>query len=219
MAEVGRGGPHEGLIRDLAADLTPVERLRPPAMRAAAWLGVVGAIAAVLACFSDLSAVAQRLIAAPDMWLAVTGSTLTAGLAAIAAFELSLPDRKPMWALLPAPGVLMWIGASGLGCLRSWLVPGTHDASLAEAKDCFLFIVGLSIPLSVALILMLRRACPLRPGLTAAVGGVAVAAASATLLNFFHPYDAAATDLVVHIVAVTAVVAASRALADRVLEG
>ncbi|MGA2126667.1 MAG: NrsF family protein [Xanthobacteraceae bacterium] len=219
MTEVGRGDPHERLIRSLAEDLTPVERLRPPAMRAAVWLGLVAAIAAALACFSDLSAVAQRLIAAPDLWLAVTGSTLTAGLAAIAAFELSLPDRKPMWAVLPAPGVLMWVGASGLGCLRSWLVPGTHDASLAEAKDCFLFIVGLSIPLSVALFVMLRRACPLQPGLTAAVGGVAVAAAAATLLNFFHPYDAAATDIIVHIIAIAAVVAANRVLADRFLEG
>ena len=215
MSDAGRNDPYEKLIRGLAADLTPVKRLRPPGLRAAWWLAAIAAIAVALAAFSDLSAVARRLMAVPDMWLAVTGSTLTAVLAALSAFELSLPDRKPVWALLPLPGVMLWIGASGLGCLRTWLVPGTHEASMAEAKDCLLFIVGLSVPLSALLTLMLRRACPLQPGLTGAIGGLAVAAASATLLNFFHPYDAAATDLVVHAVAVAAVVAANRAFAGR----
>jgi hypothetical protein len=217
MSEAGPGAhvPHERLIRGLAADLTPVKRLRPPEQRALFWLAMVGAIAAVLAVFSNLSGMEQRLMAVPDMALAATGSTLTAILAAFATFELSRLDRKPAWALLPLPGLLLWVGASGLGCLRTWVVPGTHDASLAEAKDCFVFIVGLSIPLSVVLIVMLRRACPLRPNLTGAVGGMAVAAAAATLLNFFHPYDAAATDLVVHVVAVAIVIAINQALADR----
>jgi hypothetical protein len=68
--------------------------------------------------------------------------------------------------------------------------------------------------LSVLLLAMLRRACPLYPGLTAVVGGLAVAAAS--LLNFFHPYDAAATDLAVHAVAVALVIGANRALGGRI---
>ena len=58
-----------------------------------------------------------------------------------------------------------------------------------------MFIVFVSVPLAVALVLMLRRACPLRPGLTATLGGLASAAAAATLLNLFHPFDVAATDL------------------------
>jgi hypothetical protein len=147
------------------------------------------------------------------MWLAVTGSTLTAVLATIAAFQLSLPDGRTIWALLPIPSALLWVGASGLGCLRTWLVPGTHDASFAEAKDCFVFIVGLSIPLSAMLILMLRRGYSLRPNLMGVVGGLAVAAASATLLNLFHPYDAAATDLTVHATAVAVVILANQLLA------
>jgi hypothetical protein len=69
--------------------------------------------------------------------------------------------------------------------------------------------------LSILLVLMLRRGYPLRPNLTAATGGLAAAAAAATLLNFFHPYDAAATDLVVHAGAVVLVVLAGRALSGR----
>ena len=87
---------------------------------------------------------------------------------------------------------------------------------MGEARDCFVFIVALSIPLSALLFVMLRRAYPLYLGLTAAIAGLAVAAAAATLLNFFHPFDAAATDLAVHAVAVAIVIAVSSALTGRI---
>lgn len=213
-----RQGVHDELIARLVADLSPTPPLWRPVWRAALWLAAVAALAAGLAFFSDLAATARYLTGAPDMWLAVVGSTATAILAAIAAFELSLPDRKWTWALAPAPALLLWIAASGAGCLRTWLIPGMHEAPLDEAQDCLLFIVGLSIPLSALLIVMLRRARPLRPHLTAAIGGLAVAAASATLLVLFHPFDATATDLLVHVVAVSVVIASNMFLARRVLD-
>ena len=74
-----------------------------------------------------------------------------------------------------------------------------------EARACLAFICGVSGPLSVLLAEMLRRGYPVRPNLNAATAGLAAAAAAATLLNFFHLFDAAATDLVV--------------LANRVLAG
>lgn len=208
--------PNDELIESLAAGLRPVRRLASPAVRALIWLGLVGVVAAALATVADLPALARRLAAAPDMWLAVVGSTLTAACAAFAAFELSVPDRRPAWALLAVPPLLLWIGASGLGCLRGWIVPGTHVAPMSEARDCLIFIIGLSVPLSAVLFLLLRRAFPLRPDLTAALGGLAVAAAAATLLNFFHPFDAAATDLTVHAVAVGLVVSVSRLAGRRI---
>lgn len=207
----------ERLIRDLAADLAPVRRLAPPSLRALGWLAVVAATAVALASFADLSALWHRLAGATDMWVAVLGSSATAILAAIAAFELSMPDARRAWALLPLPAALLWIAASGAGCFRTWLTPATHVADLNEARDCLMFIIGLSVPLSALLILMLRRACSLQPGLTAAIAGLAVAAAAATLLNFFHPFDAAATDLAVHTGAVALVIAANRALSGRLL--
>jgi hypothetical protein len=198
---------HEALIARLVNDLAPTQRLWGPLARAALWIGVVLASACVFALFGDSAAMIRRLSAAPDMWLAFLGSILTALLAAIAVFELSLPDRNGAWALAPAPALLLWIGASGAGCLRDWLAPETHVAGLDEAKDCLIFIVLVSAPLSVLLMFMLRRAHPLRPGLVSAVGGLAVAAATASLLNLFHPFDAAATDLLVHFAAVGVVVA------------
>jgi len=210
--------PHERFIRGLAADLKPVRPLPPPGRRALTWLAVVAAAAFVLAAVADRPAVAARLTAAPDMWLAATGSALTMVLAAIAAFQLSLPDRNQLWALLPLPAALLWLGASGAGCLRTWLVADIHPAVLDDTKDCISFILAVSVPLSVLLLAMLRRAYPLRPGLAAVIAGLASAAAAATLLNFFHPYDASATDVVVHVVAVALVIIANRAYGGRMLQ-
>ncbi len=83
--------------------------------------------------------------------------------------------------------------------------------------DCLAFILGLSVPLSGLLVLMLRRAATLQPGLTAAMAGLAAAAAAATLLALVHPFDASAVDLAVHVGAVLAVVAVNRALGGRLL--
>jgi hypothetical protein len=218
IAEIEMDGASDRLIGALAADLRPVRRLPPPALRALSWLALVAALAAVLARFGDMAAMWQRLSASPDMWLALLGAVATAVTAAFAAFALSLPDRSRIWALLPLPAAALWVVASGLGCLRAQVLPGTHVAALGEARDCLLFIVGLSVPLSAALIVMLRRGCSLAPGLTATMAGLAAAGAAAALLNFFHPFDAAATDLTVHAVAVGVVVAAARALGGRTLQ-
>ena len=209
---------NDHLIGALVADLRPVRPLLPPALRTLIWLTLVAAVAIGLGMFADVAAMWRRVAAIPDMWLAVLGSIATMATAAFAAFELSLPDRSRAWALLPLPAAALWVGASGLGCMRVDVLPGTHVAGFGETRDCLLFIIGLSVPLSAALIVMLRRAYSLAPPLTAAMAGLASAAAAATLLNFFHPFDAAAADLALHAVAVLIVVAAARAVGSRTLQ-
>jgi hypothetical protein len=209
---------HDRLIGELAGSLRPVRRLPQPWKRAAGWLVLVVAIGIGLVALAGFDIARHRLTSAPGAWLAVLGSTLTAPLAAFAAFQTSVPGRSPRWALLPVPTALLWMAASGVGCLRSWLVPPPQASSLAiEPRSCLVFIVCVSLPLAVALVLMLRRACPLRPGLTATLGGLASAAAAATLLNLFHPFDVAATDLVIHALAIVLVVLATRAFGARAL--
>lgn len=210
---------HDGLIRDLVADLRAVRRLPSPDLQALLWLVVVAVVAAALATRSDLAPVRERLAGASDMWLAATGSALTAVLAAFAAFRVGLPDRSPAWALLPLPAAALWLGASGLGCLRAWGLTDVEPTSLDQELDCLRFIVGLSLPLSALLLVMLRRVRPLRPGPATALGGLAAAAAAASLLLLFHPFDASATDLLAHAVAVTVVVTANRFVGGRLLGG
>lgn len=201
---------HDLLVAHLVADLKPVRPIGSPWGRALSWIALVIALAVVLAWFADMPAVEHRLMATPDMWLAVVGSTLTAVLGAVAVFQLGLPDRSPWWAALPLPALALWLGASGLGCARTWLIPSTTDATLAETGRCLRFIIGLSIPLAAVIFLLLRRGYSLYPSLTGAIAGLAVAAAAASLLTFLHPFDASVTDLAVHAGAVMLVVGVNR---------
>jgi hypothetical protein len=215
--EIEVNDSNDRLIEAMAANLGPVRRVPPPGLRTLFWLILVAAVAVGLALFADVTAMQHRIMARPDMWLAVLGSVATMTTSALAAFELSLPDRSRAWALLPLPAAALWVGASGLGCMRSYVLPGTHVATIDETRDCLMFIIGLSVPLAAVLVIMLRRAFSLAPSLTAAMAGLASAAA-ATLLNFFHPFDAALSDLAVHTLAVVIVVAAVRGFGGRTLQ-
>jgi hypothetical protein len=212
-----RSASNDRLVRTLGADLAPVRRLAPPSLRVLTWLTALGAGALALAMVSDVVAMMHRFTAAPDMWLAAMGSALTVVLAATAAFELSLPDRKAAWALLPLPALLLWIGASGMGWLRTWSIADANPMPPDQPAHCLIYILGISLPLSLLLIVMLRRGLSLRPNLTAIIGGLACASAAATLLNFIHPYDAAATDLAVHAFAVVIVILANTIFGGRIL--
>jgi hypothetical protein len=209
--------PYEALIDRLGTELVPVRRLLPPWLRTAGWLLAVAAIAAVLLMHYGADPMLQRWAGTPDIGWAGMGAVITAITAAWSAFALGVPGRRAAWAWLPLPGALLWIGASGLGCLRTWIAPGTQVASMHQSADCLVFIISFSIPLSALLIVLLRRACPLRPVLTAVLIGLASAAASASLLEICHSFDAAATDLVTHALAVAVVVAINAAMGGRLL--
>jgi hypothetical protein len=211
-------GDHDALIRGLTGDLAPVKPLAPPLWRAFVWIAAVAALAVAGALATDLQALAHRLMAEPDMWLAVAGSTLTAMLAAFAAFQLCLPDRSGYWALLPLPAAFLWIAASGAGCLRALQIADTRAPTVSDERDCLLIILALSIPLSLLLLAMLRRGHTLLPGLTTLTAGLAAASAAATLLMFFHPFDATLSDLIAHGVGVVIVVTAVRYFGGRAFE-
>ncbi|MFC3650649.1 NrsF family protein [Dyella humi] len=207
---------HEALINALGAELTPVRRLLPPWRRALGWLAVVAVIATVLFARYGASTMLHRWYAAPDLGLAACGAVITAITGALASFLLAVPGRSVKWAWLPVPSAALWIGASGLGCLRAH-IPGMPIMGLHGANDCLIFIISFSVPLSGLMIWLLRRACPLRPALTAVMVGLASAAASASLLEICHNFDAAASDLVMHALAVAIVIGANAAMGGRLL--
>lgn len=207
----------QALINRLGTELVPVRRLHSPALRAVGWLLVVAVIAIGLLVWYGSAPMMLRFTNTPDLAWAGLGAVLTAVTAAWAAFSLSVPGRRAEWAWLPLPAALLWIGASGLGCLRQVVAPGTSLSDLHQSTDCLLFIISFSIPLSALMIVLLRRACPLRPVLTAVLVGLASAAASASLLEICHAYDSAATDLLTHAAAVGLVVAANAAMGGRLL--
>ncbi|MGH7123705.1 MAG: NrsF family protein [Stellaceae bacterium] len=203
----------ERLIKRLAAEAGPVRRLRSPPLRAAIWLLAVAAVAAIaVAAFSDLDVFARRA-RDPQLVLDMLATLLTGIAAVLAAFELSLPDRSPAWALLPLPPLAAWIATSGYGCYRHWITFGPDGWELGESTHCFRFILSVAVPLGVSLMLILRKARPLAPLRVAAVGGLGVAAVAACLLQFFHPFDVTLMDLSVHVVAIAIVIAVASAWA------
>jgi hypothetical protein len=200
----------DALIAALSADVRPVRRLAAPWRRAALWLCGAVWLAGILALFTSFTALWDRLTAAPDMWLAMLGALLTAISAATAAFMTSVPGRSPWWAALPLPPLAIWVGASGLGCLRQEVIGWTTPEGMMHPMLCFYFIVLVSAPLSALLMWQIMRAFPLRPALTASLAGLASAGAAASLLTMIHPFDANALDLGMHFLAIVVVVGAAR---------
>ncbi len=207
----------DALIARLSADLRPVRRLAPAWQRAALWLAAVLWIGALLSTFTNWSALRERLMGAPDMWLAQLGAVLTAVCAGIAALQIAVPGRSARWALLPVPAVVLWIAASTEGCLRLVPVAATVVEPPMHPMACLRVLLLISLPLTLLLTWQLMRAYPLRPALTAALGGLASAGASASLLTLIHPFDATLDDLAVHGAAVLVVVGATRWVGGRAL--
>ena len=208
-------GLHEQLIGRLSRDLRPVARIWPVWVRVGLWLAAAGWIGLLLSLFADFAALRQRLMSEPDMWISQAGAMLTAVLACWAALETGIPGRSARWALLPVPAFAIWFGASTAGCLRLLPAAGTQPEPHMHKLVCMKFLLLVAVPLSAALGALLLRACPLRPGLTAALAGLASAAAASTLLALIHPFDATADDLLAHLAAVAIIVAVMRLLGPR----
>jgi hypothetical protein len=202
------------LIGDLGSDLRPVRRLPPPWLRTAVWLAALGIVALVVVLTRTLLPALGIVGNDPFMLPGAYASLLTAVLAAIAAFELSLPDRSGGWAFLPVPAALAWLAISGLGCLATLGIPGAQTTPF-QFMVCFGLIVLISLPLTIVMVLMVRRARPIRPVRVAVLGGLAASAGAATLLVLIHPHDSAVLDLAAHLVSVGAIIGLNVVLGGR----
>jgi hypothetical protein len=178
------------LIASLAANATPVRRLRPPVMRAACWLLLAAVVLTLLAVNQGLRPDLVQRLQEPAFAASMAASLLTGVLATIAAFLVSLPDRSRLWLLLPLPALVAWLSNVGYQCLVQWVAIGPDGISLGEAARCFATLVLTSLPLSLAMLVMLRYAAPLRPTAATFMGSLAVAAITATALSLFHVIDA-----------------------------
>jgi len=178
------------LIDALVASATPVRRLRPPMMRAGGWLLLALLILVLLGISQGIRSDLLQRLRDPGFILTVSASLATGALAAIAAFMLSLPDRSRWWVVLPAPALLAWLSSIGYQCLTNWITFEPNGLQSGEAARCFATLVLTSLPLSLAMLVMLRYAAPLRPIAATLTGSLAVAAITAAALSLFHELDA-----------------------------
>lgn len=180
------------LIATLAGNLKPVRRLRPPVVRASCWLMLAALVLALLTISQGVRPDLAQRLRDPAFAVSLAASLLTGVLAAIATFQISLPDRSLRWLLLPLPALVLWLSNIGYQCLVQWISIGPQGLTLGEAARCFATLVLSGLPLSLALLVMLRYAAPLRPSAVALTAGLAVAGITATALSLFHVLDATA---------------------------
>jgi hypothetical protein len=178
------------LIDALVDSATPVQRLRPPFLRAALWLALavalLGLLSIALGMRPDISVRLQQ----PVFVVSMIGALATAILAALAAFKLSLPDSSRWWLLLPSPALAVWVSTIGYGCLADWVRMGPGGIRMGEAARCLATLLLTSVPLSIAMLIMLRHAASLRPTAVSATGGLAIAAITSFALSLIHDLDA-----------------------------
>ena len=180
------------LIDALVECATPVRRLRPPLVRAMLWLAFAALLLALVAMGHGLRPDLTLSLQQPTFAVTTAAALATGILSAIAAFVVSLPDRSRWWLMLPMPALAVWISAIGYGCLTDWVSLGPEGVRFGDELRCLAILVLTSAPLAIALAVMLRYAAMLRAGAVASMGGLAIAAITASALPLFHNHDATA---------------------------
>ncbi len=206
------------LIDRLCAGTTPVRRLRSPLLRAGFWLLLAGLVLVVLAALHGTRLDLALRLRQPAFVAALAGSLLTGGLAALAAFELSLPDRSRSWLFLPAPAIALWLATIGYGCLTSWVSIGPGGLRLGSTLQCLGTLVLVSLPPWAVLLVMLHRTAWLDPSPVALMGGLAVAGVAATAMSILHQLDATVLVLLWNLGAAAVIVVLGGSLGHWILD-
>jgi hypothetical protein len=188
-------------IQRLASDLAPVEPLRRPAKRAAAWLVGAGLYVGV---FLLLTRSGGGAFTYPGTLPAQLAALAACVLAALAAFASVVPGYSRVVFVWPLVAMLAWLGMLLAGA--TW--PGEAVSEARHELACVGLIVLGGAPLLVALAAMLRRGAPFRPALTAAFAALAVGALTSAAACFWRPHGDDAVTLVWHGGAILAVVVA-----------
>ena len=184
------------LIDALVEGTTPVRRLRPPLVRAALWLLLTAVVLVLIVTGHGLRPDIAERLRQPVFVLSMIAAITTGILAAVASFQISLPDRSRWWILLPAPALAVWLSTIGYGCLSDWVSVAPNENRIGETVRCFATLLLTSVPLSIAMLVMLRYAALLRPTESSAMSGLAIAAITAFSLSLVHDLDASLTILV-----------------------
>ena len=202
--------PTDTLIDQLAADVRPVRPLRAPALRALMAVLTIALVAGLaIALLGDVAGLRQRYAGREALLALEMAAMLATGvLAIVAAFFVSIPGGSLRWLAAPIPSFAVWLLLSGLGCYDDFVRRGGVGWELGESMNCLLFILATSAMLAPPLIWRLARAKPIDPLPVALLGGLGVAAISAFVLQFFHPFTVTFVDLAVHLVAILIVVGA-----------
>jgi hypothetical protein len=190
----------DALIERLSDRLEPVQPLRKPWLRASLWIVFATLLIALLVVMRGFRPDISEMMPEPGFMLPLAGAWLTGVTAALAAFQISLPDRSRLWLLLPLPAVALWVAGFTAGCLADWIAIPAGAPIVEESTRCLTTILLATAGLLVVLLPMLRKARTLRPNTTAWIGILAVAGFADTAHLLIHPVEASLLVLVINLV-------------------
>jgi hypothetical protein len=183
------------LIDTLVERTVPIRRLRPPLVRAALWLAFAGVFIAIIAAGAGIRTDFVQHLREPAFAVTIGTALATGILSTVTVFTISIPGRSQWWLALPLPPLAVWMTTIGYGCVARWGSLGTEGFHFGDEWRCIALLVLTSVPLAIALAVMLRYAALLRPGAVAVSGGLAIAAIVAATLPLFHDHDTTAAIL------------------------
>jgi len=189
----------EQLIETLSRDLHPVKPLRKPVERTALWSAFATVVIAIIAAVGGSRADLAHAMGEASFLFPLVGSWLTGVTAALAAFQISLPDRARGWLWLPLLPVLLWGTGFAYTCFVNWDNLAASLELLPESA-CLATILVTSACLIAVLLPMLRRVKTLRPNLTAWLGCLAVAGFADTAHLLVHTEQDSLLALTVNLV-------------------
>lgn len=206
------------LIEILAHQAQPVRRLRPPAVRTAAWLVPAGVYLASMTLMvarggAIAAVVSDPLRAAEQIAAAALGIA-----AAFAAFATVIPGARRRVLLLPAMAGAAWAGvtiAASVRDLRQW---GTFALAKQSDWPCVVsMLVSAGLLLLLIMLPMLRRGAALTPLSTGVLAGVAAAGLGNVGAYLARPHPFSSIVLVWHGGMILLIAAALAAIARYLL--
>jgi hypothetical protein len=207
----------QALIASLGQDAKPVRPLWPPALRATLWLVCAISLIVIFACerglHNDLAFRFSRREFVVE-WFGL----LSIGMgSAFAAFYLSVPGRSSRWSLLPLPGLMLWLFSMSYGCYADWNRLGLQGFIPGASFECLEFIVQTTVPLSIALLFLLRHAALIRPASTTVLATLSIATLAAAGQSLTHHFDTTIMVLVWHAGTTAVLLAAARLVGPRLM--
>ena len=188
----------EQVIADLVSRATPVRPLPAPGIRALAWAAIAAACACAGVAIFGVKPDIDVVVRDPEfVWRAMAG-VLTIAFAGASALVLAVPgaERTPVLRGSAIALVSVWALTLATSAIRAG--DGFVAWSDGHWPICFARVAIVALIPAIALTVMLRRAAPLHPRWTVALGMIAAMAAGAVATQIVCPVNGSAHALLGH---------------------
>lgn len=187
------------LIAQLADDLQPSKPLRRTGHRFSGFL-ILSLFCALLPVLSKLSVheIIGTLFSLEGVEsLFILLSALSCGLAALYSC-IPGDDRSLRWSRIGAIGAMVWSLFLLVEAMES-----TGRGMGTEELECSIFISFVGVAPLMALLLMIKRGAPVRPGLSGILASVSSFSFGALSLQFLCPFDKTYHEIIFHLLPIT----------------